>query len=143
MKVKLQARQLWEVVHIGDVEYNEDRRALEALYAVVPLDVAATIALRWISGERVHRATLQRLRGEWEGLTFKPGEQVEDFAMWMTNLMGEMARNGDTDLTEECAVEKFLQSMPKRYAQIINSIETLLDFEQVTTKDVTRRLKSV
>jgi hypothetical protein len=30
--------------------------------------------------------------------------------------MGEMARNGDTDLTEERAVKKFLRSMPKRYA---------------------------
>jgi hypothetical protein len=49
--------------------------------------------------------------------------------MRLTNLIGEMARNGDTDLTEEHAVEKFLRSMPKRYAQIINSIKMLLDFE--------------
>jgi hypothetical protein len=54
-----------------------------------------------------------------------------------------MARNGDTDLTEERVVEKFLRSMPKRYMQIINSIETLLDFEQLTIKDITGRLKSV
>jgi hypothetical protein len=31
----------------------------------------------------------------------------------LTNLMGEMAHNGDTDLTEERVVEKFLRSMPK------------------------------
>ena len=43
--------------------------------------------------------------------------------------MEQMARNGDTNLMEERAVEKFLHYMPKRYAQIINSIETLLDFE--------------
>jgi hypothetical protein len=57
--------------------------------------------------------------------------------------MEQMARNGDTDLTEECVVEKFLHCMPKRYAQIVNSIETLLDFEQLTVKDVTGRLKAV
>jgi hypothetical protein len=33
--------------------------------------------------------------------------------------------------------------MPKRYAQIVNSIETLLSFEQLTVKDVTGRLKAV
>ena len=33
--------------------------------------------------------------------------------------------------------------MPKRYAQIINSIEMLLDFEQVTIKDMTGMLKAV
>jgi hypothetical protein len=56
---------------------------LEALCAAVPLDVVATIAdkpttkMAWdaialwrISGECVRRTTLQRLRGEWEGLTF-------------------------------------------------------------------------
>ena len=57
--------------------------------------------------------------------------------------MEQMARNGDTDLTEERAVEKFLRCMPKRYAQIVNSIEMLLDFEQLTIKDVTGRLKAV
>jgi hypothetical protein len=40
-------------------------------------------------------------------------------------------------------VEKFLRCMPKRYAQIVNSIETLLSFEQLTVKDVTGRLKVV
>jgi hypothetical protein len=54
-----------------------------------------------------------------------------------------MVRNGDTDLTEEHAVEKFLRCMPKKYAQILMSIETLLDFEQLTIKDVTGRLKAM
>jgi hypothetical protein len=57
--------------------------------------------------------------------------------------MGEMARNGDTDLMEERVIEKFLRSMPKRYTQIVNSIEMLLDFEQLTIEDVTGWLKSV
>jgi hypothetical protein len=90
MKVKLQERQLWEVVHVGGVSYGDNRRALEALCAAVPLNVAATIAdkptakMAWdaialwrIRGERMRRAMLQRLKGEWEGLTFQPGKQVE------------------------------------------------------------------
>jgi hypothetical protein len=40
-----------------------------------------------------------------------------------------MACNNDTDLTEKRVVEKFLRCMPKRYAQIVNLIEMLLDFE--------------
>ena len=57
--------------------------------------------------------------------------------------MEQIARNGNTDLTKERAVEKFLHCMPKKYAQIVMSIETLLDFEQLTVEDVTRRLKAV
>jgi hypothetical protein len=44
MKVKLQAQQLWEAVRVSGVSHNDDRRALEALCAAVPFDVAATIA---------------------------------------------------------------------------------------------------
>ena len=56
--------------------------------------------------------------------------------------MEQTARNGDTDLTEERAVEKFLHCMPK-YSQIVMAIETLLDFEQLSVKDLTGRLKAV
>jgi hypothetical protein len=103
MKVKLQVRWLWEVVHVGGVSYNDDRRALEALCTAVPTKLGASLAnkatmkLAWeliamacVSGDRVHRATLQRLRREWKGLAFQPGEQVEDFALRQTNLMEQM-----------------------------------------------------
>jgi hypothetical protein len=140
MKVKLQTRRLWEVAHVGSVSYDDDHRAMEALCAAVPTELGtslankATMKLAWeaiavarVGGDRVHQATLQRLRGEWEGLAFQPGEQVKDFALRLTNLMEQMARNGDTDLTEERAV-KFLYCMPKKYTQIVMSIEMLPDF---------------
>ena len=141
MKVKLQARG-GEAVHVGSVHYENDCRALEALCAAVPTELGASIAnkatakLAWdaiaaarVGGDGVCRATLQQLRGEWEALAFQPGEQVEDLAVQLTNLMEQMARNGDTDLTEERAVEKFLRCMTRKYAQIVMLIETLLDFE--------------
>ena len=75
MKVKLQAQRLWEVVHVGGVSYDDDRRALEALCAVVPTELGASlankattklamesIATTRIGDNRVRRATLQRLR---------------------------------------------------------------------------------
>jgi len=46
--------------------------------------------------------------------------------------MEQMALNGDIDLDEERAVEKLLRCMSKRYRQIVNSIETLLDFNALT-----------
>ena len=140
MKVKLLEHFLWDAIKFDDVDYEQDRRALEAICAAVPLEIGATIAnkptakLTWeaiearrVGSDRVHRAALQRLRGEWECLTFRPDEQVEDFAVRLTNLMEQMVHNSDTDLDEERAVEKFLRCMPKRYEQLVFSIETLLD----------------
>jgi hypothetical protein len=36
MRVRLQVRHMWEAVWYGDVDYYEDRRALDALIAAVP-----------------------------------------------------------------------------------------------------------
>ena len=44
MKVKLQARRLWEAVHVGGGDYDDDRRALEALCAAVPTELGASLA---------------------------------------------------------------------------------------------------
>ena len=120
---------MWEAVHIGGISYDDDSLVLEAQCAAVPTELGASLAskatakLAWeaiatacAGGDHVRRATLQRLRAEWEGFAFQPSEQVEDFALRLTNLMEQMARNDDTDLMEERAVEKFLRCMPKRYA---------------------------
>ena len=156
MKVKLQACFLWDAITCDGVDYEQDRRALEALCAAVPPEIGASIAnkatakLAWeaiearrVGSDRMRRAALQRLRGEWEGLTFRPDEQVEDFAVRLTNLMEQMVRNGDTDLDERRAVEKFIRCMPKRYEQLVFSIKTLLDLQDLCIDDIVGRFKVV
>jgi hypothetical protein len=156
IKVKLQTRFLWDAIKFDDVDCKQDRRALEAICVAIPPEIGATIAnkptakLTWeaiearrVGSDRVHRAALQRLRGEWECLTFRPDEQVEDFAVRLTNLMEQMVRNSDTDLDEERAVEKFLRCMPKRYEQLVFSIETLLNLQDLSIDDVAGRFKVV
>lgn len=71
------------------------------------------------------------------------GEQVKDFALRLTSLTEQMARNGNTDLNVKRAMEKFLRCMPKKYEQLVLSIETLLDFQQLSIEDMIGRLKAV
>ena len=75
-----------------------------------------SIAAARIGVDRVRRTTLQLLRKEWENLAFRPGEQVEDFALRLSALKQQMARHGNKDLDEEWAVEKLLHAAPKKYA---------------------------
>ena len=116
----LQALFLWDAIKYDGADYEQDRRALEALCAAVPPEIGATIAnkptakLAWeaiearrVGSDCVRCAALQRLRGEWEGLTFRPDEQVEDFAVRLTNLMEQMVRNGDTDLERSAPWRNF------------------------------------
>jgi hypothetical protein len=129
MKVKMQAPQLWNAIEYADIPYHDDRRALEAIIAGVPPEMGApladkasakeardSIATVCIGVDRVHHATLQQLRKKWENLTFRPGEQIEDFALRLSALKQQMALHKDKDLDEERAVEKLLRAVPKKYA---------------------------
>jgi hypothetical protein len=44
MKVKLQARQLWDAVEFGDVDFHEDRKALDALLASILSEMVTSLA---------------------------------------------------------------------------------------------------
>jgi phenylalanine-4-hydroxylase len=44
MKVKMQARQLWDAVEFGDIESHEDRLALDALLASVLPEMVSSLA---------------------------------------------------------------------------------------------------
>ena len=102
MKVKMQARQLWDAIEYGGLPYHDDQRTLEATIAGVPPEMGApladkataketwdSIAAARIGVDRVLRATLQRLCKEWENLTFRPGEQVEEIAWQMEKKGGD------------------------------------------------------
>jgi pyruvate/2-oxoglutarate dehydrogenase complex dihydrolipoamide acyltransferase (E2) component len=44
MRVRLQVRHMWEAVRYGDVDYYEDRRALDALIATVPPEMQFSLS---------------------------------------------------------------------------------------------------
>ncbi|XP_021305190.1 keratin, type I cytoskeletal 9-like [Sorghum bicolor] len=88
-------------------------------------------------------ATLQRLRREWENMDVKPGEPVEDFALRLSTLHQQLVLHGDRDIDEKRVVEKFLRTVPAKYAQIVVAIEQFLDFEALSLEEVTGRLKAV
>ena len=117
---------LWDAVEYGDLPYHDDRRTQEAIIAGVPPKMPVSLADKpsakeaWdsisaarIGVDRVRRATLQRLRKEWENLSFHPGEQIEDYALHLTTLKQQMILHGERNLDEERAVEKLLRASPR------------------------------
>jgi hypothetical protein len=77
MRVRLQVRHKWESVRYGDVDYYEDRRALDALIAAVSsemqfsLSKKRTVKEAWdaiaaarIGSDRTCKTTLQALHKE-------------------------------------------------------------------------------
>jgi hypothetical protein len=114
MRVWLQVCHTWEAVRYSDVDYYEDRRALGALIARVPPEMQFSLFQMWtakeawdaiavtrIGSDRARKTTPQELRKEWENLAFKPGEDVDDFALRLNTLLQKMVQFGDDTYDEE------------------------------------------
>ena len=70
---------MWDAVQYDDVDYDEDRQALDALIAAVPPEMQFSLSQKetakeaWdaiaaarIGSDRARKSTLQALRKEWE-----------------------------------------------------------------------------
>jgi hypothetical protein len=131
-------------------------RALDALIAAVPPEMQFSLSQKrnakeaWdaiattrIGSDRARKTTLHALRKEWENLTFKSGEVVDDFALRLNTLLQKMVQFGDDTYDEERAVEKLFRCIPEKYKQIARSIESLLDLSTMTIEEAIGRLKVV
>jgi hypothetical protein len=149
MRIRLQVRHMWEAVRYGDVDYYEDRWALNAFIAAVPPEMQFSlfkkrtakeawdvIAVAHIGSDRARKTTLQALRKEWENLALKPGEDVDDFALRLNTLLQKMVQFGDDTYNEERAVEKLFRCILEKYKQIARSIESLLDLSTMSIEEV-------
>jgi hypothetical protein len=152
MKIKLEARCLWNAVDPGDVEFHVDRMALDAICSAVPPEMVASIATKpsaraaWnairtmrVGDDRVRKSSAQRVRRQYEELMFKDGEGVEDFALRLTGLVNQLAILGDPEDPAK-VVEKYLRIARSRYRQLVISMETLLDISALSVEEVTGRL---
>jgi hypothetical protein len=156
MRVRLQVQHMWKAVRYGDVDYYEDRRALDTLITAFPPEMQFSLSKKWTAKEawdvitvarngsdRTRKTTLQALCKEWENLAFKPGEDVDDFALCLNTLQQKMVQFSDDTYGEERAVEKLFRCIPEKYKQIAQSIESLLDLSTMSIEEVIGRLKVV
>ncbi|KAK1677587.1 hypothetical protein QYE76_038435 [Lolium multiflorum] len=155
MRVILEGRGWWKAVETGDVEFTDDRLALEAILRAVPPEMLATLAIKkivkeaWdtlktlrLGAERVHELRAQTLRLNYEEIKFRPGESIDDFAMRLQTLANESGVLGDP-LDEKKVVLKLLRIAPKRFKQLCWSIESLVDLNNLSIEELVGRLKVV
>ena len=154
MQVMMEGRYLWDAVQTGTAERSEDRLALEAIMRGVPPEMGPTLAAKATAKEawdslkmmrlgvaRVREAKLATLTRRYGDIKFADGESVDDFAMRLTAMVGQMAQLGE-NILEKRVVRKFLSVVPKQFSQIALSIETLVDLDQLSVEELTGRLKA-
>ena len=96
------------VSRLAAAELAAARAEVEAARAEVEAAAAADAACEATTDAKA-------LRKEWENLGFKPGEDVDDFALRLNTLLQKMVKFGDATYTEERAVEKLFRCIPEKY----------------------------
>jgi hypothetical protein len=76
-------------------------------------------------------------------MTFKPGEDVDDFALCLNTLQQKMMQFDDDTYGEERSVEKLFRCIPEKYKQIARSIESLLDLSTMLIEEAIGHLKVI
>jgi hypothetical protein len=155
MKIKLQARNLWEAIEPEDVTLQEDRMALDAITSAVPQEMLASLAVKvtaaeaWeavrslrIDSEAVRNVRAQRLRTEFESIRFKESESVDDFTMRLGSLVAALGTLGEV-IKEQQVVQKLLRVVPKHLSQVAVVIEVTQDLSKLTLEDAGGRLRTV
>jgi hypothetical protein len=152
MKIKLQARNLWDAIETGVVTLQENRMALDAITSAVPQEMLESLAVKksvaeaWevvmslrIGSDAVRNVRIQRLRAEFESIRFKEGESVDDFTMRPSSLVAALATLGE-EIKEQQVVQKLLHVIPKHLSQVVITIEVTQDLSKLTLEDAGGRL---
>ena len=118
MKVKIQARHMWEAIDPGGVLFHEDRTALNAITSAVPPEMVASLAAwnvvkdRPIGSGQVQKTEAQRLLRQFENIRFNDGEGVDDFTLRLQNIIATLETVGEA-IPPRRVVEKLLRVVPK------------------------------
>lgn len=128
MRVFMQAQGVWLAVEPCDpkatVEEKTDKVALAMIYQGIPEEMLLSIADKktakeaWealktmcLGAERVKKARVQTLKGEFESLSMQDSEQLEDFSMKLNGLVTNIRALGE-EIQESYVVKKLLRAVP-------------------------------
>lgn len=158
MRVFMQAHGVWEAVEPSDpkvaVEGKVDKVALAMIYQGIPEDVLLSIAdkktakdawdaIKTMSqgADRVKKARIQTLRAEFEVMSMKDSEQLDDFYMRLNGIVSNIRALGE-EVKESYVVKKILRAVPAKFLQIASTIEQFGNLETMSVEETIGSLKA-
>jgi hypothetical protein len=146
---------LWGVIKSGADDYRDDRSTLASILHTAPLEMQAGLAVKSMAHEareaihkvrvdvdRVKEADTKLLRQEFDDITFKPSESVENFLLCLNTIASQLRVLGD-EITDKEVIKRLLHAVPKNLEQVTISMETLLDLYSLSIEEVVGHLRAV
>ncbi|XP_074376722.1 uncharacterized protein LOC141718240 [Apium graveolens] len=158
MQVFMEAQGVWEAVEPSDpkvnVETRMDKMALAAIYQGILEEFMLTLAgkkmakMAWeaiktmsMGAERVQEAKVQTLRSEFEALSIKETESLDEFYMKLGGIVTNIRTLGEP-MEESYVVKKILRAVPHKFVQIASTIEQFGNLKTMTVEELIGRLKA-
>lgn len=158
MRVFMQAQGVWDAVEPRTsntvVETKKDKMAMAAIYQGIPEDLLLSLAEKqtakeawealktmFMGADRVKTARVQTLKAEFEILSMKDTETIDEFTVKVNNVVSNIRALGDK-IEEDYVVKKLLRAVPSKFVQIASTIEQFADLEKMTVEEVIGRLKA-
>ncbi|XP_074373663.1 uncharacterized protein LOC141714011 [Apium graveolens] len=158
LKVFMQAHDVWEAIEPKDPKAalveKTDKLALAAIYQSIPEDVLLSIEEKknakdtWeaiktlcLGADKAKKARIQTLKVDFETLSMKETEPLDDFYSKLNSLVTNIRALGETE-EEVQVVKKVLREAPSRFLQIASAIEQFGDIETMYVEEVIGSLKA-
>ena len=158
MRVYMQAHGIWEAIEpVSEkvtVEDKVDKLALAAVYQAIPEDILLSITekkttrsaweaikLMCLGADRVKKARVQTLKTEFENLSMKDSETIDEFCMKLSGLVTNIRALGET-IDESYVVKKILRATPSKFLQITSAIEQFGKLDEMSVEETVGSLKA-
>ncbi|XP_074355869.1 uncharacterized protein LOC141695529 [Apium graveolens] len=158
MSVYIQAHGVWEAVEKSDpkavIETKIDKIALAMIYQGIPEEYLLSIAEKKIAkdaweaiktmsqgADKVKQAKVQILKAEFEALTMKEADQIDDFYMKINGIVSNIRALGEP-VAKSYMVKKLLRVVPPKFLQIASTLEQFGDLETMFIEEAVGALKA-
>lgn len=158
MKVYMQAQGVWVAIEQTDpkapMEEKTDKVALAMMYQGLAEDMLLSIAEKktakkaWDAletmcqgADRVKQEKVQTLRTEFESLSMKENEQLNEFYLKLNGLVSNIRALGD-EMKESYVVKKLLRAVSPKFLQIVSTLEQFGDLKKLSVEEVVGSLRT-
>lgn len=94
-----------------------------------------------LGADRVKKAKVQTMKVDFESLSMKEIEKLDDFCMKFYGIVTNTRALGET-MDKTYVVKKLLRAVPSKYLQITSTIEQFGNLEEKTVEEIFGRLKA-
>ncbi|KAL7606147.1 hypothetical protein Lser_V15G16255 [Lactuca serriola] len=136
------------------VDEKKSKQARAFIFQSIPKEILAQAAkkkttkevwdslkLRYVGAERVQKARIRVLKNEFEALQMKESETIDDYAGNISAMISKFGSAGEIFADEEL-VRKLFDTVPKRFINLVASIEQNCDMESMPFEEAIVHLKA-